>query len=80
MGTRQFSLSSRLIVLACLIFDLAVITAFFAFFGWFTLLDPGKSMLMFLVLVLGLLLVNGAIASPNLLFKTIGVGVIPLQE
>src|SRR5690554_3354459 len=73
MGAKPFSLSSRLIVLACLVFDLAVITAFFAFFGWFTLLDPVKSMLMFLVLVLGLLLVNGAIAFPNLLFKTIGV-------
>jgi type II secretory pathway pseudopilin PulG len=73
MGAKQFTLSSRLIVLACLVFDLAIITAFFALFGWFTLLDPVKSLLMFLVLILGLLLVNGAIASPNLLFKTIGV-------
>lgn len=73
MSVNRFSLSGKLILLACLVFDLAIIIAFFAFFGWFTLLEPGKSMLMFLVLIFGLLLVNGAIASPNLLFKYLGV-------
>ena len=54
MGAKQISLSSKLSASACLVFDIAIIIAFFAFFGWFTLLDPGKSMLMFLVLIVGL--------------------------
>ncbi|WP_438349278.1 hypothetical protein ACP8HI_00865 [Paenibacillus sp. FA6] len=73
MNRYNFSLSSRLIVLACLIFDIAMVISFFAFFGLFILIDPMKSILMLLVLLMGLVIINGAVAFPNVLLQKMGV-------
>ncbi|MFC5704100.1 hypothetical protein ACFPVX_22660 [Cohnella faecalis] len=73
MRGHTFSTFSRMMLLACIIFDLAAIVSFFAIFQWFIVLDPLKSIMMLLVLLSGLMLVNVALVFPGALLRKAGV-------
>lgn len=59
--------------IGCLIFDIALILAYFKGLGLFALIFPIKSILIFFVLLVGLVALNGAVICPSMLFKRIGV-------
>lgn len=69
----RISLSTILKFLCCFIFDVAIIIAFFHMFALFTVLVPIKSIFMLLFLLIGLVMLNGAIAFPHQIFDRIGV-------
>jgi len=60
-------------ILGCFIFDIAVILAYFQMFGLFLIIAPIKSMLILFVLLIGLIIFNGAIIFPSMIFKSIGI-------
>lgn len=69
----RLSLSTIFRLSGCLIFDIAIIISFIYIFSLFTILMPVKSIFMLLFLLLGLAMLNGAIAFPHLIFDKIGV-------
>lgn len=73
MNNSKFSSISTMKILGCFIFDIALILAYFKVFGLFLLIAPDKSILILLVLLVGLLALNGAVVFPSVLFKIIGV-------
>lgn len=60
-------------IMGCAIFDIAIILAFFKFCGLFLVIAPEKSILMILVLLIGLISINGGVIFPSMLFKRIGI-------
>lgn len=66
-------MSKVLKLVGCLIFDIAVIMAFFEAFSFFTLLNPMKSVLALLFLLVSLAAINGAVIFPGMLYKRIGI-------
>ncbi len=73
MQDGKLSLPRKWIGLACLVFDIAAVMAFFKVFAWFSILAPGKSIVMLLVLLAGLAISNAAIVFPRILFKSMDV-------
>lgn len=69
----KISLSTVFRFIGCLIFDIAVIIAFFQTFSLFTVLMPIKSILMLLFLLLGIVTLNVAIAFPRVVFDKVGI-------
>lgn len=68
------SLSSKtLLIIACIIFDIAVITGYFLHFSLFNLLYIDMSVLILLVLLISLGLINAAIIGQGALYNKIGV-------
>ncbi|WP_168121446.1 hypothetical protein [Paenibacillus sp. HB172176] len=57
----------------CLIFDIAVILAFFHWFSFFAILSPVKSILMLMVLLVGLIVFNAVIFPPRGWFQRVGI-------
>ena len=72
MSNSKISISS-LRISGCILFDLALLLAFSRIFGLFFIIAPVKSMLVLLVLIVGLIILNGVIIFPNMLFKSIGI-------
>jgi len=60
-------------ILGCFIFDIGITLAYFQIFGLFLIIAPIKSMLILFVLLMGLLILNGAIIYPSMIFRTIGI-------
>ena len=60
-------------VIGCLIFDIAIILAFFKIFGLFFIIAPERSMLVLLFLFAGLISINGGVIFPGMLFKNMGI-------
>jgi hypothetical protein len=73
MNNSKLSSTDMLKTLGCFIFDFALILAFFKVFGLFFLINPGKSILILFVLLVGLMILNGAVIFPSMLFKRIGI-------
>ena len=73
MKNDKFSSMDVLKILGCFIFDIAVILAYFQMFGLFLIIAPIKSMLILFVLLIGLIIFNGAIIFPSMIFKSIGI-------
>lgn len=73
MNNSKLSSISMMKILGCFIFDLALILAYFKVFGLFLFIAPDKSIFVLLILLVGLLALNGAIIFPSVLFKIIGV-------
>ncbi|MGE4282669.1 MAG: hypothetical protein AB7G87_03020 [Clostridia bacterium] len=73
MDEGNFSVSRILRLLGCLVLDIAVLVAFFKVFAFFSILAPAKSVLMLMVLLIGLIVSNGAIVFPDILFRKIGI-------
>lgn len=60
-------------LLGCVIFDIAIIMAYFAVFGLFFLIAPAKSMIILFVILLSLFVLNGVLVLPSKLFKSLGI-------
>ncbi|MGK0465701.1 hypothetical protein [Clostridium sp.] len=60
-------------ILGCLIFDAALIVTFFKVFGLFIIIDPVKSVLIFITLLIGLMILNIEIVFSEMLFKITGI-------
>lgn len=73
MNNSRLSSISGLKVLGCLIFDIAVILAYFNMLGLFFIIAFDKSVLVLAFLLIGLILLNGAVIFPGILFKRIGI-------
>ena len=73
MNNIKNSSINMLKVLACVIFDIALILAFFKSFGLFFIIAPDKSILMLFVLLVGIIISNGAMIFPSILFRCIGM-------
>lgn len=73
MNNSKLSSLSTLKIIGCLIFDIALILAYFKIFGLFVLIFPVKSILILFVLFVGLIIFNGAVILPSMLFKSIGI-------
>lgn len=73
MDKNGYSISKLLRVGGCLVFDIAIVIAFIKVFSIFTIINPVKSGLMFVVLLTALLVINCAIFFPYILFKRIGI-------
>lgn len=73
MNNSKLSSISGLKVLGCLIFDIAVILAYFNMLGLFFVIAFDKSILVLVFLLLGLVFFNGAVIFPGVLFKRIGI-------
>lgn len=73
MNNSKLSSIGVLKILGCFIFDFALILAFFKTFGLFFIIAPVKSMLILFILLVGLLIFNGAVIFPSMLFKSIGI-------
>ncbi|MDP4117295.1 MAG: hypothetical protein Q8903_14260 [Bacteroidota bacterium] len=69
----KLSLATILRFFGCLIFDVAVIIAFFNTFALFTVLMPEKSAFMLLFLLSGLALLNVACVCSHLIFDKVGI-------
>lgn len=72
MDNKQLSLSGILKLAGCILFDTAMIIAFFNIFALFSLISPVKSSLMLFVLLVGLCIVNGTLFLPGIFSKKIG--------
>jgi hypothetical protein len=59
--------------LGCLVFDAALIVAFFKVFGLFIIIDPVKSILILLTLLIGLMILNIEVVFSDMLFRSIGI-------
>lgn len=64
---------SLLGILGCLAFDAALIIAFYKAFGLFDTITTDKSIVMLLVLIIGLIIFNGTIIFPTVLFMKLGI-------
>jgi hypothetical protein len=73
MNNSKLSSNDMLKTLGCFIFDFALILAYFKVFGLFFIINPGKSILILFVLLVGLIIFNGAVIFPSMLFKRIGI-------
>lgn len=73
MNNSKLSSISMLKVLGCLVFDIALILAYFKTFGLFLFIDPFKSILILFVLIIGLMLLNILVVFSDMLFMTIGI-------
>ena len=60
-------------VFGCLIFDIAIILAFFRVVGLFLIMSPVKSVISFFILCIGLVILNGAIILLRFMYKNIGM-------
>lgn len=72
INSRISSISMKKI-LGCLVFDAALIVAFFKGFGLFIIIDPAKSILILLTLLIGLMILNIEVVFSDMLFKSIGI-------
>lgn len=72
INSRISSISMRKI-LGCLVFDAALIIAFFEVFGLFIIIDPVKSILILLTLLIGLMILNIEVVFSDMLFRSIGI-------
>lgn len=73
MDNNKFSSLNILKVLGCLIFDIAIILAFFKGFGLFLIIAPGKSIIIFFVLCFGILALNAVTIFQDVLFRHMGL-------
>lgn len=73
MNNSKSSSIDALKILGSLIFDFALVLAYLKTFGLFFIIVSGKSILILVVLLGGLMIFNGAIIFPGLLFKSIGI-------
>lgn len=64
---------SLLGILGCLAFDAALIIAFYKAFGLFDTITTDKSIVMLLVLIIGLIIINGTIIFPTVLLTKLGI-------
>jgi hypothetical protein len=60
-------------ITGCIIFDIALVLAFFKTFGVIFIIDPIKILFALLVLIVGLVIFNIALILPSILFKSIGI-------
>ncbi len=73
MKNDKLSSADLMKILGCFIFDIGITLAYFQIFGLFLIIAPIKSMLILFVLLMGLLILNGAIIYPSMIFRTIGI-------
>ena len=73
MDKERISPTFNLTLVGCLIFDFAIILAFFKIFGLFLIVIFSKSLCAMLVLLLGLAASNVAVVAPNILFKNVNL-------
>jgi hypothetical protein len=73
MNNSKLSYFSSLKIIGCLIFDIGLILAYFKVFSLFILIFTVKSILILFILIIGLMIFNGAVIFPNMLFKSIGI-------
>lgn len=73
MNDNKFSSTSILRLSSCIIFDIALLLAFFNVFWLIFIMDPMKATLALLVLIMGLMIFNISLLLPNRLFKSIGI-------
>ncbi|MGV8979655.1 hypothetical protein [Clostridium sp.] len=73
MNNSKLSSISMLKILGCFAFDIALILAFFKTFGLFLIIDPGKSILILFVLLMGLMILNVLVVFTDMLFNNIGI-------
>lgn len=60
-------------ITGCIIFDIALVLAFFKTFGVIFIIDPIKILFALSVLIVGLAIFNIALILPSILFKSIGI-------
>ena len=73
MKNSKMSSIGGLKISGCFIFDIAVILAFFKVYGLFFIIAPGKSIFMLGVLLVGIIIFNGVVIFPSMIFKNIGM-------
>lgn len=73
MNNSKLTSNDVLKILGCFIFDVALILAFLKTFGLFFIIAPGKSILILFILLVGLIVFNGAVIFPGMIFKSIGI-------
>lgn len=73
MNNSKLSSINMLKILGCLIFDMALMLAFFKTFGLFFIIDPGKSILILFFLLMGLFILNVVVVFSDRLFISIGI-------
>ncbi len=73
MDNRKLASAHMRKVLGCFVFDIALIIVYFKAFGLFFIVDPGRSVLMIFVLLLGLMILNLVVAFEDILFIRIGI-------
>lgn len=73
MNNSKLSSIEVMRIMGCLIFDIAIVLAFFKIFGLFFIVAPGRSILVLLVLFVGLISINGGVIFPSILFKHMGI-------
>lgn len=73
MNNNKSSSLGELKILGCIIFDIAIIIAFLKAFSLFFIIAAGKSMLILFILLVGLIILNGAVIFPDMVYKRLGI-------
>ena len=73
MRTSSLSMAQLLRIASCIVFDIAVLIAYFNIFSIFTVIEPVRSILMLLVLLMGLTAINAAVLYYNQLTIRFGI-------
>lgn len=73
MIKNEFSSIDIIKVVGCLIFDIAIILGFFITFTLLLIVSPIRAVVAFFILLISLVVLNGAVIFSNRIYKTVGV-------
>lgn len=73
MNKKEFSSIEAIKLFGCLVFDIAIILGFFRILSLFWIMSPVRAVISFFILLISLLILNGAIILPRFIYKEISV-------
>lgn len=73
MNNSKLSSIDVLKILACVVFDIALLLIYFKVFGLFLIIAPAKSILILLILLIGIVMLNVVFIFSSKIYKTIGM-------